>query len=80
MVSSCRPLIYSLQTLLTLKRDKSIITIKNVAARSEQTEQAQIRLLLKEQSDQGLHRLRFHENPKDSVINLYVPIYRNMTV
>ena len=42
--------------------------ISNVeTARSEQTVQTQIRLLLKEQSDQGLHCLPFHLHLLDAL-------------
>ena len=42
--------------------------------RAEQTVQTQIRLLLKEQSDQGLHYLPFHLDPLDALLHCKITV------
>ena len=43
--------------------------------RSQQTVQTKIRLLLKKQSDQGLHCLPFHQHLLDALIQCYIKLF-----
>ena len=43
--------------------------------RSDQTVQTKIRLLLKKQSDQGLHCLPFHPHLLDALMQCYVKLF-----
>ena len=43
--------------------------------RSQQTVQTKIRLLLKKQSDQGLHCLPFHQHLLDAVMQCYIKLF-----
>ena len=43
--------------------------------RSQQTVQTKIRLLLKKQSDQGLHCLPFHQHPLDALMQCYIKLF-----
>ena len=49
------------------ERDHTIMTLRLRTDRSGQTVQTQIRLLLEEQSDQGLHCLLFHLHLLDKI-------------
>ena len=51
-----------------VKRERYRKVLSFRTDRSWQTVQTQIRLLLKEQSDQGLHRLQFHLHPLDAFL------------
>ena len=43
--------------------------------RSQQTVQTKIRLLLKKQSDQGLHCLPFHQHLLDALMQCYIKLF-----
>ena len=43
--------------------------------RSQQTVQTMIRLLLKKQSDQGLHCLPFHQHLLDALMQCYIKLF-----
>ena len=43
--------------------------------RSQQTVQTKIRLLLKKQSDQGLHCLPFHQHLLDALMQSYIKLF-----
>ena len=43
--------------------------------RSQQTVETKIRLLLKKQSDQGLHCLSFHQHLLDALIQCYIKLF-----
>ena len=43
--------------------------------RSQQTVETKIRLLLKKQSDQGLHCLPFHQHLLDALMHCYIKLY-----
>ena len=43
--------------------------------RSQQTVQTKIRLLLKKQSDQGLHCLSFHQHLLDALMRCYIKLF-----
>ena len=52
---------FSIKSFLWRNTDNYVeLTFNNRSDRSEQTVQTQIRLLIEEQSDQGLHCLLFH--------------------
>ena len=58
--------------MMTVEQEKrvfgyTVITLSFRTDRSEQTVQTQIRLLLEEQSDQGLHCLLFHSHHFDQI-------------
>ena len=50
-----------------MKTYNTVMTLSFRTKRSEQTVQTQIRLLLEEQSDQGLHCLLFHLHHSDKI-------------
>ena len=47
----------------------------NGTDRSQQTVQTKIRLLLKKQSDQGLHCLPFHQHLLDALMQCYIKLF-----
>ena len=51
---------------MTIKKER-LITVMTLSYRSGQTVQTQIRLLLEEQSDQGLHCLLFNLHLFDEI-------------
>ena len=60
-----------------------IITVKILCIgtdRSQQTEQTKIRLLLKKQSDQGLHCLPLHQHLLDALMQCYIKLTNFRTI
>ena len=60
-------LTFGVLTRLTSTRLASVMILNFQTDRYEQTMQTQIRLLLEEQSDQGLHCLLFHLHVFDKI-------------
>ena len=68
----------SLLILSTVASSKIVPTVQILCIgtdRSQQTVQTKIRLLLKKQSDQGLHCLPFHQNLLDALLQCYIKLF-----
>ena len=79
-VSHPRPLTYESGALPTALRgpagNQCTVQILCIGTdRSQQTVQTKIRLLLKKQSDQGLHCLPFHQHLLDALMQCYIKLF-----